>query len=85
LTALTQAQIDKVFADLVNEILRASNGAAITLTKTDIKQAITDTNTWIDNNAASYNSALALNVRSTLTSTQKSLLFAYVALKKYSG
>jgi len=83
--ALTQAQIDKIFADLVNEILRASNGAAITLTKTELKQAITDTNTWIDNNQASYNSALAVNVRTTLSTAQKALLFELVATKKYLG
>ena len=85
MVALTQAQINKIFQDFVNEIIRAAPNTAVTLTKSDIKTAITATNTWIDNNAASYNSALAANVQSSLTSAQKSVLFAYVALKKYSG
>jgi len=82
LTALTQTQVDKIF-QLMADIL--SKAGPVTLTKADIKGAINDTNTWIDNNSVSYNNALAANVRSALNTSQKSALFNLVSFVRYNG
>lgn len=52
------------------------------LNKTELLAAIVATDTWIDNNAGSYNSALPAEAQSGLTATQKTLLFCAVALMR---
>ena len=59
---------------------RSSIGA---LSKADIRAAINATDTWIDSNAASYNSALPAQVRNALTAKQKAELFLFVARRRY--
>lgn len=46
--------------------------------------AVAATDTWIDNNAASYNSALPVAFRAGATLEQKTLLFCAVALARVS-
>ena len=72
--------------------IRAAWGADIsfkriefTLSKADVDAAIDAVDNWIDANAASYNSALPLPARTTLTSAQKAELLYLVALKRYGG
>lgn len=48
----------------------------------DLLEAVTATDTWIDNNAANYNSALPATARANLTAAQKTLLFCAVALMR---
>lgn len=45
----------------------------------DLLAAVNATDTWIDNNQASYNSALPSAAQINLTATQKILLFCVVA------
>jgi hypothetical protein len=52
------------------------------LTKVDLQAAIAATDTWIDNNQASFNSALPVAARNNMTQTQKTLLFCAVALMR---
>lgn len=66
------------------KLQRLAQWAAIAcgITKADLKAAVDATDDWIDANAGSYNSALPLPARTSLNSTQKTLLFCYVALKR---
>ena len=82
MTALTTAQISALFQQIADQ---CSKDGPVTITKTDIKNAITDINTWIDNNAASFNSAINATARAGLTTSQKAYLLAIIALKKYPG
>ena len=82
MVALTQSQIDAIFQSITNQIVKTRT---CDLTKAQIKQAISDTDAWIDANAASYNNALSLAVRTSLTTSEKSALFAFIALKKFGG
>lgn len=50
--------------------------------KADVRAAINDTDTWIENNQASFNSALPQPFRGQATADQKTLLFCYVALRR---
>lgn len=55
------------------------------LTKSDLRAAINATDTWIDDNAASFNSALPTTARNNLTSAQKTLLFCVVACMRVNA
>lgn len=52
------------------------------VTKTDLAAAVAATDDWIDDNASVYNSALPQPARGALSSTQKTFLFCYVALRR---
>jgi len=53
------------------------------LNEADLSAAIAATDTWIDNNVASYNAALPVAARTNLTALQKTLLFVAVALMRH--
>ena len=52
--------------------------------KSQFRDAIDATDTWIENNQASYNAALPLPFRTEATLAQKTLLFCAVALARVS-
>jgi hypothetical protein len=52
------------------------------VTKTDLAAAIAATDDWIENNQASFNTALPQPARGQLTTAQKTFLFCYVALRR---
>ena len=54
----------------------------IALSDPDILAAVATTDTWIDDNQTSYNSALPQAARDNLTANQKTLLFCVVALMR---
>lgn len=57
---------------------------SVGLTKSDLRDAVDATDAWIDENAASYNSALPVAARTNLTAGQKALLMSCVALARYN-
>ena len=57
---------------------------AVAILKADVLAAGNATDTWIDNNQASYNTALPEAARNNLTTAQKTLLFCAVALARVS-
>jgi len=56
----------------------------LNIVKADLRAAVDATDIWIDNNQASYNSALPVAARTNLTAIQKTLLFCAVALARVS-
>lgn len=50
----------------------------------EILAAVVATDTWIDNNQASYNNALPDAAKNNLTAAQKTVLFCAVALARVS-
>jgi hypothetical protein len=50
----------------------------------DLAGAIDATDTWIEDNQASYNTALPTNAQTGLTATQKTMLFCAIALARVS-
>lgn len=53
------------------------------LTKAELRDAVNATDTWINNNAASYNAALPTAAQSGLTANQKERLFLLVAKRRF--
>ena len=70
--------------EITAKLQRLAQWAAIScgITKADLKAAVDATDDWIDSNAASFNNALPTAAKNGLNSTQKTLLFCYVALKR---
>lgn len=54
------------------------------ITKTDLKAAVDAADSWVDSNAASYNSALPATFRNNATTGQKSLLLVGVVLLRFN-
>lgn len=52
------------------------------VTKVDLAAAIAATDTWIDDNTASFNTALPTAAKNNLSTAQKTYLFCYVALRR---
>lgn len=52
------------------------------VTKADLRAAVDATDTWIDSNTSSYNSALPQPFRTAATLPQKTFLFCYVAMRR---
>lgn len=70
-------------ARITAQVMRAAGlGPLAGMTKTDLRAAVDATDTWIDNNAAAYNTALPLTARTQLTATQKTILFCFVAMRR---
>lgn len=50
--------------------------------KADLRAAVDATDTWIDGNASSYNTALPVAFRTNATALQKTILFCWVAMRR---
>jgi hypothetical protein len=53
------------------------------VTKNDIRAAINAIDTWVDDNVASYNSAIPLPARTELTAKQKAELLVFVVRRRW--
>lgn len=82
MAVLQDADRVQVSGDLQREASR-TNTALPGMTKADIKAAIDATDTWIDTNAAAFNTALPVAARTNLTAQQKAQLFLFVAKRRY--
>ena len=65
--------VHKAYAELAQ---RANFDVAL------LRQAINETDAWIDSNATSYNNALNATFRTSASAQEKTLMFCYVALKR---
>ena len=59
-----------------------ANSEPCPFTKAQLRAAIDATDTWIDTNAAAFNSALPAPFRTGATQTQKTILFCWVAMRR---
>ena len=62
--------------------LMRDNSEPMGLTKAELRAALDATDDWQEANAASFNTALPVKARNTLSATQKTLLFVYVAMRR---
>lgn len=56
----------------------------VSVNKADLKAAVDAADTWVDDNAISYNAALPTAFRTNATQTQKSLLLVAVVLMRFN-
>jgi hypothetical protein len=59
-----------------------ANEEPISITKAELRAVINATDQWIDDNAAAYNLAIPQPARGSLSATQKTLVFVYVAMRR---
>ena len=59
------------------------NAGASGLTKAQLRAAVDATDQWVEDNSASFNTALPVAVRTALTAKQKAILFSIVSLRRY--
>ena len=81
LSPTVQAQIQAQFMHDTSVIQQPVSGVL----KADILAAVQAVDSWIDANAASFNSALPTAARNGLTQAQKLRLFVYVAQQRWGG
>jgi hypothetical protein len=79
--ALSAAQV----RDAWHQMTEADDTLGQTFTKVDLAAAVTAADAWATSNAASYNTALPDPFKSSATASQKAVLLAYVALKRWTG
>jgi hypothetical protein len=78
--ALTTTDRARVYRGLMRAW--SQDRETVSLAKADLLAAVEATDTWIEENQASYNAALPLEARNNLTSLQKTVLFCAVALAR---
>ena len=79
---LSDADHERVFRGLMRFWSREEESIAA-LVKSDLLDAVTATDDWIDQNQGAFNLALPLTARSNLTASQKTLLFVALALMRH--
>lgn len=80
--ALSDAARQAVCDELARQV-SAIRGSLGNLTKAQLKAAFDAADTWVDSNAASFNSALPAAARSALTASQKALILQLVVERRY--
>lgn len=68
-------------AEFMQELSRTRQDVPVL--KADLRAAIDAIDAWISANAASFNSAIPLPARSSLTASQKAQLFAAIVDKRF--
>lgn len=53
------------------------------LTKQELRAAVDAIDTWVENNAASFNTAIPQPARGSLTARQKAQLLTYVVMRRF--
>jgi hypothetical protein len=60
-----------------------ANRESVGITKPELRAAIDAADDWANSNATSYNSALPLPARTSLTAAQKARILAYVVTRRF--
>lgn len=77
MAALSATERDKIYRAFMR-----LNTEVTPFTKTVLRTAVDDTDTWIDANQAAFNTALNATFRTNASTAQKTLLFCYVAMRR---
>ena len=81
MAVLLEADLVAVWAEA--QRLASEMNIELAVVKSVLRDAVNATDQWIDDNAASYNSALPVAARNNLTTKQKARLFMMVARRRY--
>lgn len=83
MAVLSDADRKAVWTDFMRKISDARESCAVN--KTDLRAAVDALDQFLEDNAATINSAIPQPARANLTATQKARILAYVALKRWGG
>lgn len=59
------------------------NKEMLSLTKSELRDAVNATDLWIEDNQGSFNAAIPLPARTALSTRQKVLIFMFMAAKRF--
>lgn len=76
------AELDDTNRNRVWRWFMRHNTEACSYTKTDLRAAIDACDTWVESNAAAFNTALPQPFRGQASATQKTLLLCWVAMRR---
>lgn len=79
MAVLDETNRARVMAQLMRQVEFGTLGA---VSKPDLRAAVDATDSWIDANAASFNTALPQPFRGEATAAQKTFLLCYVAMRR---
>lgn len=80
MAVLSSEERRRVWAHLMRNWTAALGVAPVN--KADLRAAVDATDQWIEDNQASFNTALPQPFRGAATTAQKTLLFCYVAMRR---
>ena len=84
MAVLTEEERQKVWRGYMRYLGRQDiNDTVLNNIKQDIKDAVDDTDDWIDSNDVIYNTALPTTFKDNASQGQKALMFCAVALMRY--
>ena len=84
MAVLTEEERQKVWRGFMRYLSRQDiNDTVLNCVKQDIKDAVDDTDDYIDANDVNYNNSLPATFKANAKSGQKALLFCAVALIRY--
>jgi len=78
LTSADRAELRSMFAQEASSVWEV-----IAVNKSDLRAAVDAIDQWVEDNQASFNSAIPLPARTALTAKQKAQLLFYVVRKRW--
>lgn len=81
MAVLPDADRKEIYANWMREI--SGRREAVNITKPDLRAAFNAIDDWVDNNTSSFNTAIPLPARTSLTAKQKAELLLYVINKRW--
>jgi protein-disulfide isomerase-like protein with CxxC motif len=81
MAVLSEAKRAEIWAEFQREV--SSERETMPFTKAQLRAAVDAADSWVDSNAAAYNSALPAAFRSAATTAQKARLMMFVARKRF--
>jgi hypothetical protein len=82
---LTDDDRKEVWREFMRQVSSEKESLAVTLNKQDLRAAVDAADTWVSDNAASFNSALPQPARASLTTAQKARLNSLIVLKRFTS
>lgn len=70
-----------LWSEFMSEV--SQNRESVDLVKADLRAAVDAIDSWVDDNQASFNSALPLPARTALTAKQKARLLMFVVRRRW--
>ncbi len=81
MAVLPDSDRKEIFANWMREI--SSRREAANIMKADLRAAFNAIDDWVDNNTSSFNTAIPLPARTSLTAKQKAELLMFVIKKRW--
>ena len=83
MAVLTDTERQTLWARYMSEVSARDPRETVAVTKSDLRAAVDAIDQWVDDNAASFNSAIPVAARTALTARQKAELLMFVIRRRF--